>query len=376
MPNIMKFSNFPEYKFYIALDVFIKLREKVCIEKSCGTNMNEKWLVNHSTRLRSSAKSEPYFLRFGSPNVILIPEIEKIYDLKIKIWSKKSTDRTYILAWETEKNVSNASNCMNIFSEVFDEFSNRDLTEVSLILNIEKLLEKKVVSKTNKNPASGEMNIFQALVRELHPKLSGNNFDEKVKTFQIQWGSDEICLHEIKDFFKIFKIGLQIWRTGNDGHKKITKKIFDCYWKRKLILAVKQLNLAKPITLKTKFCYIENIEKLNHFACSNKYCFFGTNELRRFRLHENYCRTEPLTTYKQQSRSKTIDTVPKELYDEGFLPNEDFFNFYFVSYDIECLMAKPDEDLNQSILSVHKLVSIALKVRSFNQKTFKLFPKW
>ena len=151
-------------------------------------------------------------------------------------------------------------------------------------------------------------------------------------------------------------------------HKQnLTKKIFDTYWKRRLILSVKQLNLAKPITLKTKFRHIDDIDKLNHYSCTNKYCFFGSNDLQKFRVHENYCRTEPLITYKQQSKSKTIDTIPEDLYKEGFLPSEDFFNFFFISYDIECLMSKPDEDTNKSILSIHKLVSIAFKGRSFNR---------
>ena len=101
MPNILKFPNVTKYKFYIALDVFIKLKEKKNIEKSCGTDLNAIWLANHSNRLRSSAKSDSYFLRFGSPNVNLISEIEKIYALKIKIWFKKTNYRTYTLAWET-----------------------------------------------------------------------------------------------------------------------------------------------------------------------------------------------------------------------------------------------------------------------------------
>ena len=363
MPNIVKFSNLSQHKFYLGLDLFLKLREKTKIEKSCGTNLTEKWLQHQVERLRSSAESHSYLSQFGSPNLNLISEIEEVYGLKIKIWLKHS--RTYSLAWETEKNTPHESDCLNLFSEVFDGFSNKDLTEVSLILNSEKLGRKAAI-KTSKKLSSGEMNIFQALVRELHPKLSGNSFDKQVKIFQIQWGSDEVCLNEVKNFYKIFKIGIQIWRTGTDDHKSLTKKIFDTYWKRRLILSVKQLNLTKPITLKTKFRHIEDIDKLNHYSCTNKYCFFGASELRRFRLHEHYCRTEPLITYKQQSRSKTIDTIPKELYEEGFLPEEKFFNFFFVSYDIECLMAKPDEDVNKSILSVHKLVSIALKVCSFN----------
>ena len=364
MPNIVKFSNLSEYKFYLGLDLFLKLREKKKIERSCGTNLTDNWFKNQVDRLRSSAKSDTYLTRFGKPKVDLIPEIEEIYGLKIKIWLKSLRD--YALVWETEKIVLSESECLNLCTDVFDGFFNKDLTEVSLILDPEKL-GKKIVEKTNKNLATQEMNIFQALVRELHPKLSGNSFDEKVKIFQIQWGSNEVSLHEIKNFYKIFQIGIQIWQTGTDNHKNLTKKIFDTYWKRRLILSVKQLNLAKPITLKTKFRHIDDIDKLNHYSCTNKYCFFGSNDLQKFRVHENYCRTEPLITYKQQSKSKTIDTIPEDLYKEGFLPSEDFFNFFFISYDIECLMSKPDEDTNKSILSIHKLVSIAFKGRSFNR---------
>jgi hypothetical protein len=364
MPNIVKFSDLLGYKFYLALDLFLKLRDKTKIERSCGTNLTKKWLQNQVERLRSNAESDSYLSRFGSPYVNLIPEIEEVYNLKIKIWLKSS--RTYTLAWETEKNTPNKSDCLNLFSEKFDKFFNKDLTEVSLILDPEKL-GKKVVVETNNKLTSCEMNIFQALVRELHPQLSGNSFDEKVKIFQIQWGSDEVCLHEIKNFYKVFQIGIQIWRTGTRNNKILTSKIFDTYWKRRLILSVKQLNLAKPITLKTKFRHIEDIDKLNHYSCTNKYCFFGSNDLQKFRAHENYCRTEPLVTYKQQSKSKTIETIPEELYQEGFLPSADFFNFFFIAYDIECLMARPDEDANKSILSIHKLVSIAFKARSFNQ---------
>ena len=141
-------------------------------------------------------------------------------------------------------------------------------------------------------------------------------------------------------------------------------------WKRCLILSVNQLNLAKPITMETKFLHITDIEKLHHYSCTNKFCFFGTNDLQKYRVHENYCRKEPLITYKQEMKAKPTENVAKELHEEGFIPTENFFNLFFVVYDIECLMTEPDEDSNKSILSIHTLASIALKV---GLKIFSLF---
>jgi hypothetical protein len=364
MPVIANFSNEASHKFYLALDMFLKLREKIQIENSSGTNTNEMWLKNKVKLAKSSGSSEPYYTQFGEPNMEVLDKIEEVFNLKIIIWYKKSKSDKVYYTWESQKSPVGRINCMNIFSELFEPFSKKDLSKISLILDVQKFQEKSAASivNTGQKNYSDKMNIFQALVRELHPKLGGQSFDEKVLDYQRQWGSDSICLSEIKKFYRYFKIGIQIWRTESKHKKRITKKIFDSFWKNRLVLSINQLNLSKPITLETKFFYIKNLEKLNHFSCSNKYCFFGTNDLQKYRVHENSCRTEPLVKYKQQKRSKPTDTVAKELFEEGILPNENFFNFFFCTYDIECLMSAPSEEANNSILSVHKLVSIAFKL--------------
>jgi hypothetical protein len=289
--------------------------------------------------------------------------------MKIIIWYKKSKPDKLKYNWESTKGPVNRIECMHIFSELFDPFLNQDLTKISLILDIEKFKNKTVESvvKLNQNNLDEKMNIFQALVRELNPNLCGQSFDQKVLNYRRKWGSDTIYLHDIKKFFQIFGIGIQIWRTESKNKKLITKKIFDSFWKNCLILSINQLNLSKPITLETKFFHIVDIEKLHHFSCSNKYCFFGTNDLQKYQIHENYCRTDPLIKYKQQKRAKPEDTVVEELFAEGILPSKNFFNFFFVTYDIECLMNEPNKEANKSILSIHKLVSIAFK------SSFKFF---
>jgi hypothetical protein len=374
MPAVVKFPKKGKNQFYLALEFFLKLRDKIQIENSCGTNTNEEWLKYQVKFLKARLDSELYFTQFGEVNISLIDELEEIFKMKIIIWYKKSKSDKLKYSWESKKSPLNPTNRMNIFSELFEPLLNQDLSKISLILDIEKFQNTTVqptVKKQQKN-SSEKMNIFQALVRELHPKLFGQSFDQKVEIYQKKWGSDTIYLSEIKKFYQKFNIGLQIWRTESKNKKCITKKIFDSFWKNCLILSIHQLNLSKPITLDTKFIHIVDIVKLKHFSCSHKYCFFGTNDLQKYKKHENYCRSDSLVKFKQEKRGKPEDTVAKELFEEGILPSEKFFNFFFVSYDIECLMSAPSEEANTSILSIHKLVSVALK-QSFKKNIFRYY---
>ena len=44
MPVTVTFPKTAKNKFYLALDLFLKLRDKTKIENSCGTSTNESWL--------------------------------------------------------------------------------------------------------------------------------------------------------------------------------------------------------------------------------------------------------------------------------------------------------------------------------------------
>ena len=44
--------------------------------------------------------------------------------------------------------------------------------------------------------------------------------------------------------------------------------------------------------------YIRDINSINYFACSKKYCFYGSNDRRNVQRHEAACRDETKMDYR------------------------------------------------------------------------------
>ena len=101
-------------------------------------------------------------------------------------------------------------------------------------------------------------------------------------------------------------------------------------------------------------------EKLLRFECRNTQCFFATTDSTKLFRHEQSCRTSTLIQCKQVSLAKPNSLIRKSLVNEGILPDLDWHNWHFCTFDVECFMEKTTDDQGYPKL-VHRLVSIAIK---------------
>ena len=64
--------------------------------------------------------------------------------------------------------------------------------------------------------------------------------------------------------------------------------------------------------------------------------------------------------YKQEAKSKPDDSIRRQLVEEEILPDMDWHNWHFATWDVESLMSKKTHESGQMV-ELHKLVSIAVK---------------
>ena len=101
-------------------------------------------------------------------------------------------------------------------------------------------------------------------------------------------------------------------------------------------------------------------EKLLRHECINGKCFYATSDKYKLERHQENCRSTTLIKYKQEAKSQPDNSIRAQLENEKIIPDSSWHNWYFCTWDIECVMAKNVNQIDSSI-STHKLVSIAIK---------------
>ena len=179
------------------------------------------------------------------------------------------------------------------------------------------------------------MNIFQAIVTEKFPTLHGACFEKKVVEYTKQWGKNTIDFSESKKLHALFGIGIQAWvrKPSKDRHY-VNRKTFDTIYKKKVRIILDENFSGEHFETKKQIEYIFDEGALHFFSCPNKNCFFGTDRYYRFVIHQNTCKTESTVKYKQIKYEKPDNRARHELVAEKILPDAEFENTMFITYDI------------------------------------------
>ena len=145
-------------------------------------------------------------------------------------------------------------------------------------------------------------------------------------------------LNDAKRFYDEFGLGIQIWTQISKPNRHFeVRKIWDTLYSKKLRIRIQDFDLEERFPLTTLVEYIYDETAINYFSCPNKNCFFGSPRRDRYERHVGNCRTTTLTIYEQKRRQKPENTVREQLAAEGILPDINFQNMMFVTYDIgEC----------------------------------------
>ena len=256
--------------------------------------------------------------------------------LKIRIWKQVERRKPVFLEYEAKISDDPADfSDLDLFSKTFDTFRNQDFSHMSLILDIDKFLKNKKYSPAENKPMFRQMTLFQAIATELWPNLNGPTFNKKVKEMEKSWESDSFHLEDAKKLHDLFGVGIQIWTmVKKSGNHYEPRKIWDTHFNKKVRIRVKNFDLEERFPLTTSLEYIYDEVAIHYYSCKNKGCFYGTARHDHFETHVRNCRTEPITKYVQDRFCKPENNIRKELVEEGILPNENFENVMFCTYDI------------------------------------------
>ena len=256
--------------------------------------------------------------------------------LKIRIWKQVERRKPVFLEYEAKISDDPADfSDLDLFSKTFDTFRNQDFSHMSLILDIDKFLKNKKYSPAENKPMFRQMTLFQAIATELWPNLNGPTFNKKVEEMEKSWESDSFHLEDAKKLHDLFGVGIQIWTmVKKSGNHYEPRKIWDTHFNKKVRIRVKNFDLEERFPLTTSLEYIYDEVAIHYYSCKNKGCFYGTARRDHFETHVRNCRTEPVTKYVQDRFYKPENNIQKELFEERILPNENFENVMFCTYDI------------------------------------------
>lgn len=318
-----------EYSLYKCVAFYLRYTEQ-----SLYDSLTQKQIL----KIKNEITVCPYIAKFGAVNLNTLDQIERVLNVRVFIWTKKNQRDKLRLEWENSvcENAAPPVKHLNLFSTVFDSYTNVDLTNLAVVLNLEKFTKN-----FNYNPADNtrpwrKMRLFEAVTAELHPKLVGNAFFAKVLFYETKWGSNEFNLADIKKFYKMFQVGLQFWtsETHKKRHEKISRKVFDSYWSKKVVLILDNFDEHATIFTHCSLTYVIDVNCINLFGCCNKFCFFGSNDIQKLNAHQLQCRTETVVSYKQVKYTKPTNEMMVELFRDNIIPSVDYENMFFAVYDI------------------------------------------
>ena len=293
----------------------------------------------HTREKISNAKRSLRFSEFEPYRTSLDLKTAEEYALsrgfKIKIWKQINRRKPVFLEYETKSESDECLRDLDIFSRKFDSFKNQDFSELCLVLDPTKFLKTKKYNPAENKVMFRKMTLFQAVVTELYPKLQGPVFIEKVTFLEEKWGEASFHLNDSKRFYDEFGLGLQIWTQvpKPNRHYEI-KKIWDTMYKKKLRLRMTNFDIDERFPLTSTVEYIYDEKAINYFSCPNQNCFYGTHRRDYYEAHISKCRTTTRVTYAQKRFQKPGNEVREQLAAEGILPDANFQNMMFCTFDI------------------------------------------
>ena len=314
------------------------LFEKIDLEERNNPQNPEK--ARLPDKIRSFKQSIASIDLSGYNETITIKMLEDFArekKLRVRIWKQKSHKSKFHLEYESELSNDELEVFRNLdlFSREFDRFKNPEFKGIALILDIENFAKKREYDAGKDQVQKRLMTIFQAVVTELYPKLQGASFNKKVKSFETLWGEDCVNLKDFLRFYKLFGIGIQTWsRVTEQSRHTYCVKQFDTIYKNKVRIELKDFTDNDAIPIRTLVWYIYDDKVLNYFSCPKKKCSYGTSRYYNYQKHLNSCRDKPLVKYKQKKNQKPDKKIIQELVDEKILPDLNFKNMHFATYDI------------------------------------------
>ena len=362
---LTRFKGRPEFDLYRCVEFFKQYSDFLQMEKSLGKPPDkiQNLLPKKISQIKDSLDFSDFIEAFGDISLETVVQIEKALNYKIIIWTKRDRRSCLRKSWENNSDEDRppGTKTINLFSSSFDQYTNRSLDNLALVLDIKLFTQKHKWNPDHVPPAFQKMDLFQALVMELHPTLIGHDFDRKVDCYRSQWGKSTFQITDAKQFHNLFGVGIQLWGSQSVKKQKVTKMLFNTYWKRKFILRLNSLDPNPTIPIRSTITYIRDISCINYYICPRPRCFFGTNNISKLISHQGYCRDETKLSYKQEAYARPDDKLRRELVEEGILPSTDYQNMMFCVYDIESAMISGADVDVAKLISLHKLASIAIK---------------
>lgn len=153
-----------------------------------------------------------------------LPKIEKQFRCRIYLWGKRSQRAKYECVRKSPYMRTSAYD--NFIDLILTDIEIESLIDVSVIFDIDEISPDQ---RKKQNPQT--YTLFEAIAIEKNPELDGSitRLRQKVKSFENEWGKSEFHIADAIEFYKKFKINIQIWNINQKPGCRnfIREKIFD-----------------------------------------------------------------------------------------------------------------------------------------------------
>jgi hypothetical protein len=363
---VVKFEG--DFALYKAIEFRKKYDLYLQTEVSFGNLRSRATQRKQKTRISRDVDIRSYIEERGQITLGAFPEIERKYKIRLVIWTQKNRNDQLRKSLESSIKSSNFPT-LNLLSVDFNVFSSKNISNLSVILDLEDFLRTKKFDPINSVRMKESMTFAESLASKLYPNAVYANLLKKIDLIRAKWPFEDFKINQTKKFYESFGLGVQIWQKNGI---KICR-IFDSLYKNKLCILVESFD--EKLKFDDKVVYLSNVDVLNFYSCDKKYCFFGSNDYSRYTAHMQRCTEKTRMIYKQKVYSQPCDSIKKSLVKELILPSIEYENMNYCVYDIETSMDVDKSSGVANLLYIHKLLSIAIKSNFCHENEFFLIRK-
>ena len=126
-------------------------------------------------------------------------------------------------------------------SSAYDNFVDIILTDAEVELSLENCgiifdIDESIPIENRRKRETWTLFEAVAIQKDVRLETKTSALRSRVQALEDQWGKTEFHTVDAKEFFKMFKLNIQIWNIGQTGRRNIIReKIFDRFGMPKLI---------------------------------------------------------------------------------------------------------------------------------------------